>query len=414
MDFAKAFDKVDHSILLAKLEAYGIKGKLLNWIKTFLTNRYQRVRVGDHFSDKVKVRSGVPQGSVLGPLLYIIYMIDFTDGIHHVKVGSFADDTKNWQITSCNLFQHEQNKMYEWAARNNAHYNGKKFVKLTFGDSTDSTVFYQPDGSPIMTATHVRDLGVYMSTDAKFDHHINNVVKGAQMMSAWVLHTFITRETTAMLTIYKSLIRSRAEYASILWSPTDARNIRNLENIQRRFTSKFSIFRKLNENTNLMECHVTYWERLRRLKLYSLERRRERYMIFYMFNIHIGSVPDLGLLSTYNPRTKTKYIAKGNKKSATKIKSIRLSSFFTRGPQLFNLLPEELRVPISDASPDKLKELKANFKASVDKWLELVPDQPTTEGLYREADSNSIIDQIKMHGDEVTRKWRIACKSKKH
>ena len=136
-------------------------------------------------------------------------------------------------------------------------------------------------------------------------------------------------------------------------------------------------------------------------------------MIFYMYNLHIGSVPSLGFLSTSNQRTKTKYIPKINYHSAAKIKSIRMSSFFTKGPQLFNLLPEELREAVTDVTPDKFDELKAAFKTSVDKWLELVPDEPTTEGLQRAADSNSIVDQVKIHGREIARKWKTICKSNK-
>ena len=105
--------------------------------------------------------SGVPQGSVLGPLLFILYMIDITDGLEGIEVGSFADDTKDWQISTFQFFQRELDKMYRWADANNAVFNGKKFVHIPFGDEDSQTVLYAPDGKPIQTKTLVKDLGVY-------------------------------------------------------------------------------------------------------------------------------------------------------------------------------------------------------------------------------------------------------------
>ena len=174
LDFAKAFDKVDHFILLTKVEAYGIQGKILNWIRTFLTTRSQKVKVGDRMSEEVQVISGVPQGSVLGPLLFIIFMIDITDSIKHVNVGSFADDTKSWQVTTCNFIQQDLNKMYQWADENNAVFNGKKFVKITYGDEEDTpfTPFLQPDGKTIPTKSFV-DIGVmFRSHGLEFTRHL--------------------------------------------------------------------------------------------------------------------------------------------------------------------------------------------------------------------------------------------------
>ena len=130
-----------------------------------------------------------------------MYMIDITDELEGMEVGSFADDTKAWQIRQFTFVQRELNKMYRWAEKNNSVFNGKKFVKVTYGDATDATIFLAPDGSIIKNKTNTRDLGVQMSSDAQFHLHINNVVKGAQKMSAWALRTFRTRKTGPMLTI---------------------------------------------------------------------------------------------------------------------------------------------------------------------------------------------------------------------
>ena len=107
------------------------------------------------------------QGSALSPVLFIMYMIDITDELEGIKIGSFADDTKAWQIREFTFIQRELNKMYRWAERNNSVYNGKKFVQVTFGDPDDTTTFTAPDGSIIKSKTNTRDLGIQMSADAK-------------------------------------------------------------------------------------------------------------------------------------------------------------------------------------------------------------------------------------------------------
>ena len=279
-------------------------------------------------------------------------------------------------------------------------------------DPANEEVFLDPEGKPIQSKQHVKDLGVYMSADCTFDYHINNIIKGGQKMSAWALRTFRTRATIPMLILLKSLVISKMEYASILWSPTDIGNIRNLENVQRRFTSKFGIFRKLNPTTGYVECYVDYWERLKRLKIYSLERRRERYMILYMYKIFIGLAPDLGFLSDFTMRGGAKYFAKYNHHASSNVKSLRFSSFFTQGPRLFNLLPVNLRTPIPTPTRKEQDKRMKWFKRRLDKWLELIPDEPNTEELtpYRAADSNSVVGQMRSHGRSVRKQWEVISK----
>ena len=127
----------------------------------------------------------------------------------------------------------------------------------------------------------------------------------------------------------------------------------------------------------------------------------------YMFNIFIGLAPDLGFISDSNERTGAKYFAKYNHHASTKVKSLRYSSFFTQGPRLFNLLPKNLRKPSTATTREEKDKLKKWFKRRVDKWLELIPDEPTTEDLKRTADSNSIIGQMRMHGRKINREWEI-------
>ena len=138
LDFSKAFDKVDHFILLKKINSLQISGKIIRWIESFLKNRQQSVKVEGHLSDRVWVTSGVPQGSVLGPLLFFIMMTDIECNIFNATIGSFADDTRLWNMvtdkSSEDAMQKELEIMYQWAERNNMQYNCDKFEGMRFGN----------------------------------------------------------------------------------------------------------------------------------------------------------------------------------------------------------------------------------------------------------------------------------------
>lgn len=400
LDLAKAFDKVDHNILLLKLQKLGIKGKVHKWIEQFIKNRKQQVRVNNVLSTKHWVISGVPQGSVLGPLLFIVMMIDIDVSIKNAMLGSYADDTKLWQvIKNQHLLQQDLQSIYQWIETNNMMLNGEKFEHLHYGRTATENIniYTTHTGENIKHTQQVKDLGVTMSSDAKFSTHITNMVAQAQKLSAWILRTFKTRQTYPMITLLKSLLIPTLEYACIIWSPNETHHIQLIENVLRRFTRRIGVFNNNanNQNLNLSICTTDYWQRLKFLKLYSLERRRERYLILYMYKIIIGIHPNPGFEVTdftHNPRTGIKVLPKFKKNAPCWVKTIRSSSFFTKGPMLYNLLPVELRTEENLVEPTKANV--QNFKQKLDKFLVTIPDQPTTTGLQRQAQSNSLIHQL--------------------
>ena len=393
LDFAKAFDKVDHTILLKKVESLGITGKILGWIKTFLTNRKQQVRVEDILSPKEEVKSGVPQGSVLGPLLFLIMMLDITEDIKHSLLGSYADDTRLWRCINGRqdqrLLQEDLNSLYKWADSNNMEFNGKKFEVITFGKESRRN-YKSPDGKQINRKETLKDLGIHMSSTCDFKDHIDAAVKATQKMSSWVLRTFRSRGKLVMRTLLTSIIIPKIEYGSILWSPTNGSQINLIENVQRRFTSRVEDFQSFNEELDMPICNVNYWDRLKDLKLYSLERRRERFIILYIYRFIIGLVK-IQCFEVYVERG-IKVKRKFKQTAPATVRKLRQSSFFYRGPQLYCLLPEDLRQWEEIATPDKTHVM--SFKAKLDKYLADIPDQPTTPGLQREAETNSLVHQI--------------------
>ena len=388
LDFAKAFDKVDHIITLHKLKDLGIQGKLGLWIHNFLINRTQSVIVEGRKSSPKPVISGVPQGSVLGPILFLILMGDIDKNVVSAFLSSFADDTRVGNVITsqsdvANL-QTDLQTIYQWSIDNNMEFHSDKFELVRYQSKSSKEIqaqsnYHSFDGTVIEEKQHVRDLGVTLSNDATFTRHILESCELVKGKISWVLRTFCSRDRTSMLTLWNSLIKCHVEYCSQLWSPSTVGHIQSLELLQRSF------IRKIKGMENL-----SYWEQLEQLRMYSLERRRERYQIIYTWRILEGLVPNLEstpITAVENERRGRSCIPPPLATSAPqRIKSIRFASLSHKGPRLFNSLPSEIR---------NLKEVTAEqFKNKLDHYLLKIPDQPLIPNYtqYRQIDSNSIVD----------------------
>ena len=169
--FSKAFDKVDHAILISKLKSIGISGNILKWIESFLSNRKQYVVVNNEKSEPESVLSGVPQGTVLGPLLFILYINDIVKVIKHSYIKIFADDSK---LTKCIESLHDRELLYEdlqsvieWAVTNKMEFNKLKFQMLSYGKKDNLKEPYRIDEENyVHKSEDVKDLGVTLSEDA--------------------------------------------------------------------------------------------------------------------------------------------------------------------------------------------------------------------------------------------------------
>ena len=380
LDFSKAFDKVDHGVLLAKMEKLKIKGKLLNWVRAFLTSREQVVRVEKRLSNPAKVTSGVPQGSVLGPLLFLILMLDINQETFIACMGSFADDTRLWHSIStllvANELQEELNIVYGWADDNNMKFNQPKFEMMKFGDSDRVPEYKTPSGEPIPCKPLIKDLGIYVDDKLLFREHILTTAANGHKMAHWALRVFRARSTLMMKTLLKTVVLPHVEYGCIVWSPTVQSQINLLENVQRQFTSRFSVFLEHDSDLDMLVCNATYPERLEKLKIYSQERRRERFIIITTYKILIGILPNPGLSWSNNTRTGIRVEPSYCRTAPNWVKKARESSFFYQGPCLYNKLPKELRKEEHLLEPKKADVLR--FKRSLDKQLQPIPDIPGT------------------------------------
>ena len=209
------------TMVLFKLRDLGITDNLGVWFHQFLSDRTH-----GGVSKDSPVLSGVPQGIVLGPLLFIIMISDINKDILSSKIISFADDTRVYtnitQIENSDSLRTDLNYIYLWAINNNMLFNNQKFNYISFSSSLfsiNTNVYYSPSLDIINPSENVLDLCSTMSRNCSFDVHINMICKKCTYLSGWILRTFTSRDSTTLMTLFKALILSRLDYCSQLWSP---------------------------------------------------------------------------------------------------------------------------------------------------------------------------------------------------
>ena len=235
-----------------------------------MQNRRQRVQIGQAFSEWFNVQSGIPQGSVLGPLLFIIYINDLADEIdEYSDIYIYADDNKIFshvkETDDCRKLQANLNNLYEWTKRWLLKLNIEKCYIMSAGRSCDISFDYVIDDKKIKRTDNMKDLGVTFDTKLKFDKHMDDKINIAYVMLATIKRNFKYISPSAFVILYKSMVRSQLEYAQSVWSPYRKEYIEKLEKVQIRAT-------KIVKGIQ----HLSYADRLRFLKLPTLKFRRIR------------------------------------------------------------------------------------------------------------------------------------------
>ena len=282
-DFRKAFDTVPHGKLLVKLENLGIKGGTLEIIQDFLTGRRMRVGVGDSFSKFIDILSGVPQGSVLGPILFLVFINDLPESIISL-VLMFADDPK--LIANANRFDivdADLKALERWQEKWQLRFNPIKCKVLHISGNDNPQNIYSLDGIQLESIESEKDLGLIVNNKLDFGDQIKNCLSKANKMIAWISRNIICKSKDVMVLIYRSLIRPHLEYCVQAWSPTPRFGnwglILNIEKVQRKFT------RLINDIGTL-----PYGARLQSEKLTTLAERRIRGDLIEVFKIVRGIV----------------------------------------------------------------------------------------------------------------------------
>ena len=245
LDFKKAFDSVPHQELLLKLWEVGVVGNLWRWFREYLTNRYQRVCINNCNSSTLPVVSGVPQGSLLGPLLFLIYINDLPSSLKHSDTFLFADDTKCLRSVcsplDCTLLQSDLDALSSWSTQWKLMFNETKCSLLSIYSrhtpTEPSDHQYIINGLPISLNSQQKDLGITISSDLSWSHHISKIVSNAYKVLCLLRRTFCSSNNiSTKKRLYISLVRSQLLYGSQIWRPTQLKDIKPIESVQRRAT----------------------------------------------------------------------------------------------------------------------------------------------------------------------------------
>jgi hypothetical protein len=302
-DFSCAFDSVDHVLLLHKLKAYGITGNLHRMLESYLCNRSQTVTINAESSSTVRVTSGVPQGSILGPLLFVMFINDLPSCFKHSQALLYADDLKLFSpissVSDCKLLQTDIDSLSNWCSVWKLKLNVPKCNVLTFTNKKHNVLYsYKLYGSDLTRVSFIKDLGVVISSNLSFKKHVSYIVPKAYKLLGFIKRNCLSdfKEVT-LRNLYTTLARPQIEYATVIWNPNGAHkgNTASVENVQRRFVKNICFKR------NLKYHRVDYHDLCLSLNLNTLETRRHIFDVVFLYKI-VHSFYDTDLLSSVNFR----------------------------------------------------------------------------------------------------------------
>ena len=334
LDFSKAFDKVPHERLLYKAHYYGVRGSTLQWVRDFLSDRNQRVLVDGKSSTNAPVQSGVPQGSVLGPLMFLLFINDLPEYVHHSSVRLFADDCVLYRKIQSNSdiikLQEDLNSLLQWESDWQMEFHPSKCQLLRVTNKRRPMAsIYNIRGHNLEVVDSAKYLGVTIHKSLRWNEHIDTITKKANATRAFIQRNLQHCPRSTKATCYTTLVRPLVEYACTVWDPHTANNIQKLEAVQPR-SARFvmNIYSQTSSVTSMLDT----------LQWSSLEERRARCKAVMMYRIVHGLVavppselqPTMSAARGHTHRFMVPYART----------QIYKQSFFPDGIRIWNSLPQ--------------------------------------------------------------------------
>ena len=294
-DFSKAFDSVNHDIILRKLkERFNIDGVLLKFIRSYLIDRGQHVVIGNHSSSHKPVSSGVPQGSILGPLLFVLFINDLPEGLSEgTQLALYADDTKIWRTIKTTddsyILQRDIDYLNDWASRNkmNFHPNKCKVLPITHSASSISSFVYVLGNIPLEKVDTEKDLGVDVNSRLNWNSQcIRLCAKANQQLAIIRRNVYFVNNVQRKRALYISLVRSQFEHCSVVWRPLNKTLLQKIENIQKR-----AIKWILSECELSYNAFSTYLSKCKQTKLFTMSDRFNINDLLFLHKVINGLIP---------------------------------------------------------------------------------------------------------------------------
>ena len=337
MDFSKAFDKVSHQHLLQKLEYYGVRTKTSRWISEFLSDRKQCVVVDGETSDQVPVTSGVPQGSVLGPPLFLYYINDIAQNLSST-VRLFADDTIAYLTINSKedskILQKDLNTLELWETKWLMEFHPQKCQVLSITKNRRPIQHqYTLHGHVLENVKDAKYLGVTISNDFRWSKHIDIIISKASQNLGFLRRNLQISSKDIKSRAYKAIVRPLLEYSPCIWDPSTSKDIDRIEMIQRRAARFVS-----NRYHNTSSVN----DMLKQLQWPTLQERRQHARLTMLYKIVNTQVDTPGLLSNFTPNSRPS--RHNNSKSyhiPDTAKSYVKDSFIPRTIREWNNLPED-------------------------------------------------------------------------